>query len=103
MIARPSPDLFPSVDASVSYFACLFASFRSGVGPPPVAIYKLTAADLENAICVLQTEAVQDAAERAGSRLRQVDGLGTAVQHIYRGLLARAVLQSSPRNVGRRE
>ncbi|GLC42175.1 hypothetical protein PLESTM_001300200 [Pleodorina starrii] len=63
---------------------------RAGVGPPPVPIYKLTAADLTGAIRVLQSEGARDAAKRAGARLRQLDGLGAAVRHIYRGLLATA-------------
>ncbi|KXZ43027.1 hypothetical protein GPECTOR_106g121 [Gonium pectorale] len=63
---------------------------RVGCGPPPVPIYSLTAADLERAIRVLQSEAARDAAKRAGAELRRADGLGVATRHIYRGLQAAA-------------
>ena len=63
---------------------------RAGVGPSPVPIYQLTSRDLVDAIRVLQTEATRNAAKRVGARLRQIDGLGTATQHMYRGLVADA-------------
>ncbi|GIL63368.1 hypothetical protein Vafri_17450, partial [Volvox africanus] len=60
---------------------------RAGVGPMPVPMYKLTRLDLQHAIRVLLSEDARDAAKIAGGYLRQADGLGAAVQHIYRGLM----------------